>query len=127
MGTGHPLPVASFEPSSVLAPVPVYFSNIGWTGEPDDPNRHYRTRRNPGARLLDSDHTGCAASRRCCSSAISRWFNSDRALDDMVRMAIDGCMVRLLCGRLSDDYPDFEPVFVGTAQGWKLGATARSC
>src|SRR5581483_12030933 len=54
------LPVASFpvasidEPSGVSAPVPFYFSDVGWTGEPDDPdapNRHYTPRIAQGGTL----------------------------------------------------------------------------
>jgi hypothetical protein len=122
------LPIAAIdEPTGISAPVPFYFSDIGWTAAPDDPdapNRHYAPRIAQGGTLrLDRSIpiTPDAQRRVLLQLGDITLVNGDRALDDLVRrMAIDGRLVKLLCGRPGGRYADFVTVFIGTASSWKL-------
>jgi hypothetical protein len=124
-------PLATFpvtalnEPTGVSAPVPFYLSDIGWTGEPDDPDapsRHYQPRVISPLRIDRSiPITPDAARRVLLQLGDIAIVNADGALDDLVRsMAIDGRLVRVKTGNRRARYAAFETLFQGTASGWKL-------
>lgn len=120
------LPIAAVEePTGVSAPVPFFLSDIGWTGEPDDPdapNRHYSPRVQSPLRLDRSIPIVPDAARRVLLQlGDTTIVNADGALDDLVRrMAIDGHEVAVKAIGRKARYATAETIFQGTASGWKL-------
>jgi len=127
-------PIASFpiaaveEPvGGVSAPVPFYLSDIGWTGEPDDPdapNRHYVPRVISPLRINREIPIVPDASRRVLQQLGDiTMVNADGALDDLVRrMAIDGHEVTVKAVGRKAPYATAETIFKGTASSWKLAS-----
>jgi hypothetical protein len=124
-------PVATFpvaavdEPTGISAPVPFYLSDLGWTGEPDDPdapNRHYAPRVQSPLRLDRSiPITPDAARRVLLQLGDTTIVNGDGALDELVRrMAIDGHEVAIKAIGRRARYASAETIFQGTASSWKL-------
>jgi hypothetical protein len=117
-------------PTGLAGPAPVYFSDRGWTGEPDDtlwPNRHFAPRVEQGLSLSRAIPISPLDGNRVVpvSGSLSL-HNTDGELDSMVSsMAIDGRDVEVRVGHPLYDGSQFETIFKGTTSGWKLADRDR--
>lgn len=125
-----PVGGAGILPTGLAGPAPFYFSDRGWSGEPDDtiwPNRHFAPRVEQALNLSRSIPVSPLDQQRVVPIAGSlSLLNADGGLDAMVSdMAIDGREVEIRVGSPLYDGSQFETLFKGTAGGWNVADQGR--